>query len=415
MQPRRLAADWVFPAVTPPIKDGAVLVDAHGRIVAVGRDVGGEVPSPPGVSNEYFPDAALLPGLVNAHTHLELTGLGAALDEPDFPSWIRHLRALKAERTPEQFLEAARQGIRDCWAAGVTTIADTGDTGAVARALAELGGRGIAYHEVFGPSPAQLQESMAGLKAAVAALRPLESSGRLRIGVSPHAPYTVSGPLYREVATWARAEGLPLALHLAESSEESQLLGDATGDFARAWELRGIPMPEPLGMSPVAWVDYHMTLGPDTLCIHAVRASPADIALMARRQVTVAHCPLSNRAHGQGAAPLAALLEARVQVGIGTDSVLSVGTLDLLAEARAARELASLSAFDTLGLVTWGAAAAIGFSERLGALASGAPADVAVMSLSHAAADPEEELLSGRGVVLATFVGGRDVYRRDQG
>ena len=134
----------------------------------------------------------LLPGLINAHTHLELTGLGSQLDEPDFPAWIRRLRALKAERTPEQFLEAAKQGIRDCWAAGVTTVADTGDTGAVARALSELGGRGVAYHEVFGPHPAQVEESMAALKASVAALRPLEVPGRLRIGVSPHAAYTVS-------------------------------------------------------------------------------------------------------------------------------------------------------------------------------------------------------------------------------
>lgn len=415
MQPRRLAADWVFPAVAPPIRDGAVLIDAEGRIVAVGHDVGGEVPSPPGVPNEYFPDAALLPGLVNAHTHLELTGLAGALDEPDFPSWVRRLRALKAERTPEQFLEAAKQGIRDCWAAGVTTIADTGDTGAVARALSELGGRGIAYHEVFGPHPAQLDESLAGLKSAVAALRSLESPGWLRIGVSPHAPYTVSGPLYHEVARWARTEGLPLALHLAESSEESQLLGQGAGGFASAWKLRGIPLPAPPGLSPVAWVDRHMTLGSDTLCIHTVRVSPEDIALMTRRQVTVAHCPLSNRAHGHGAAPLAALLEAKLHVGIGTDSVLSVGVLDLLADARAARELAGLNAFDTLGLVTWRAAAAIGFQEQLGMLIAGAPADLAVMSLPHEVADPEEALLSREAVVLATFVGGRDVYRRDQG
>ena len=414
MPPRRLAADWVFPAVAPPIRDGAVLIDEHGRIAAIGRDVDG-VPTPPGASNEYFPGAALLPGLVNAHTHLELTGLGARLDEPDFPSWIRRLRALKAERTPEQFLEAAKQGIRDGWAAGITTIADTGDTGAVARALSELGGRGVAYQEVFGPHPDQVEESMAGLKASVAALRPLEIPGMLRIGVSPHAPYTVSGPLYREVAKWAREERLPLALHLAESEEESQLLAGATGRFADAWAARELPAPEPLGMSPVAWVDHHMKLGDDTLCIHAVRVSEPDIALMARRHVGVAHCPLSNAAHGHGAAPVAALLGANLHVGVGTDSVLSVGPLDLLAAAREARALANLSAFDTLGLVTWYAAGAIGFWNRVGTFAVGAPGDVAVMTMPHDVAEPEEELLSGRGAVLATFVGGREVYRRDQG
>jgi cytosine/adenosine deaminase-related metal-dependent hydrolase len=242
MPPRRLAADWVFPAVAPPIRDGAVLIDEHGRIAAIGRDVDG-VPTPPGVSNEYFPGAALLPGLVNAHTHLELTGLGAALDEPDFPSWIRRLRALKAERTPEQFLEAAKQGIRDGWAAGITTVADTGDTGAVARALSELGGRGVAYQEVFGPHPDQLEESMAGLRAAVAALRPLEIPGMLRIGVSPHAPYTVSGPLYREAAKWAREERLPLALHLAESEEESQFSPARREDLPMRGQHGSCPRP----------------------------------------------------------------------------------------------------------------------------------------------------------------------------
>ncbi len=412
MPPRRLAADWVFPGVAPPIRDGAILIDDHGRIVAVGPDVGGEVPSPPGVPNEYFPNAALLPGLVNAHTHLELTGLASALDEPDFPSWIRRLRALKAERTAEQFVEAAKQGIREGWAAGITTIADTGDTGAVAHALAELGGRGVVYQEVFGPHPAQATESMAALKAAVAVLRPLEVPDRLRIGVSPHAPYTVSGPLFHEVATWAREENLPLALHLAESIEESQLLCDASGGFADAWEKRGIPDPAPLGMSPVAWVDHHMVLADDTLCIHAVRVSASDIAILARRRVGIAHCPLSNRAHRHGNAPLAEFLEAGLRVGVGTDSVLSVGSLDLLAAAREARAIAGLGALDAIALVTWQAAAAIGFLNGVGSLTEGAEADVAVFAMTHDSHDPQEELLSGRRAVLATFVAGREVYRR---
>lgn len=414
MPPRRLAADWVFPAIAPPIRDGAVLIDEQGYVAAVGPDVGGEVPTPPGIPTEYFPDAALLPGFINAHTHLELTGLASQLDESDFPSWIRRLRGLKAERTPEQFLEAAKQGIRECWAAGVTTVADTGDTGAVARALAELGGRGVAYQEVFGPHPAQVEESMAGLKAAVAALRPLEVPGRLRIGVSPHAPYTVSGLLYHEVGKWAREERLPLAVHLAESAEESSLLLEGSGGFADAWSRRDIPVPAPLGLTPVAYVEHHMGLA-DTLCIHAIRVDAADIALLSRRGASVAHCPLSNRAHRHGDAPLAAILEAKIHVGVGTDSVLSVGSLDLLAAAREARALADLSAFDALGMVWWYAAGAIGFWDKLGMLVVGGQADVAVVSMPHDTPAPEEELLSGRGVVLATFVGGREVYRRGDG
>src|SRR5690606_4721444 len=127
--PRRLAAPWVLPIEGPPIRDGAVLLDAGGRIAAVGAAAA--LPTPPGVPAESLPDAVLLPGLVNVHTHLELTGLDHQVPEADFPSWIRHIMALKAARTPLDFLAAARQGLRDCWAAGVTTVADTGDSGAV--------------------------------------------------------------------------------------------------------------------------------------------------------------------------------------------------------------------------------------------------------------------------------------------
>lgn len=409
--PRRLAADWVLSGIAPPIRDGAVLVDEHGRISAIGTDVGGDVPHPPGVSTEYFPDAAILPGLINAHTHLELTGLGDAIEAPDFPSWIRELRARKARRTFPEFLEAARQGIRECWAAGITTIADTGDTGAVAHALHELGGRGVAFQEVFGPHPDQVGESMAGLKEAVARLRPLEEEGRLRVGVSPHAPYTVSGPLYRAVGEWARQEKLPLAVHLAESAEESALLLDHTGGFAQAWDGRGIPPVQPLAMSPVAFVDSHLDLT-EVLCIHAIRVDAVDIATLSKRRATVAHCPLSNRAHGHGDAPLKEILASGVHVGFGTDSVLSVGRLDLLAAARAARALGGLSAFDTLGMITWFAAGAIGFWNRLGMLARGGLADIVVMTMPHGTSTPEEHVLSGEADVLRTYVEGREVYRR---
>ena len=212
--PRRLAAPWVLPIEGPPIRDGAVLLDAGGRIAAVGAAAA--LPTPPGVPTESLPDAVLLPGLINVHTHLELTGLDHQVPEADFPSWIRHIIALKAARTPADFLAAARQGLRDCWAAGVTTVADTGDSGAVIEALAEAGGSGIAFHEVFGPHPDQAEEAMAGALRRLAELSRFTST-RVRLGVSPHAPYSVSGPLYTLVANHARKADLPLAVHLAEA------------------------------------------------------------------------------------------------------------------------------------------------------------------------------------------------------
>jgi 5-methylthioadenosine/S-adenosylhomocysteine deaminase len=246
-------------------------VGPDGRIVAAGPD--DLVPRPPAVPEERLPGVALLPGLVNAHTHLELTGFDGLVPEADFPAWVRRVRTLKAERSAADFRAAARRGIVDCRAAGITTVADTGDSGAVIEALHASGGSGIAYQEVFGPDPGDAPARLAALQARVAELRPF-TSPRVRLGVSPHAPYTVSGPLYAAVAAWCAAQSLPLAVHLAESREETQLLATRTGGFAEALAARGIPVPEGLGRTPVEWLELHGVLGARTLCTTWCRRTP---------------------------------------------------------------------------------------------------------------------------------------------
>ncbi len=240
----RLRAGSVHPVTAPPIPDGAVLVDDHGIIAAVGPDHA--VPRPSNAESLEFLDGALVPGLVNCHTHLELTHFAGQVESADFPEWIRQLRALKDRTAPEDFRRGAEQGVRDCWAAGVTCVADTGSTGAAMEALHALGGRGIVYQEVFGPDPLQCDTSMAGLTAAVDRLGAL-SSKQVRLGVSPHAPYTVSEPLYRAVADFARREKLPIAVHIAESREETEFVGEGMGPFADALRARGIAV-EPHGL-----------------------------------------------------------------------------------------------------------------------------------------------------------------------
>jgi cytosine/adenosine deaminase-related metal-dependent hydrolase len=415
MRARRLSARWVLPIEGPALEHGALLIGADGRIAAVGPETA--VPRPADAAAEDFGDALLLPGLINTHTHLELTGLDGGTPEPEFGAWIRRVREVKAARAPEAFLAAARRGLADCWAAGVTTVADTGDSGAVIEALAEAGGSGIAYHEVFGPHPDQRDASLLGLQTAVERLGRF-AGGRVRIGVSPHAPYTVSGALYAATAAWAREAGLPIAVHLAESPAESALLAGGTGAFADAWRGRGIPMPAPLGHSPVAWLGEHGVLSERTLCIHVVQAGPTDVQRLARANAAVAHCPLSNRAHGHGEAPLAALLASGLRVGLGTDSILSVATIDLLAEARAARALAGLDAARALALCTRDAARALGLEREAGVLAPGRWGDCVVIRPSAAQgaartdmSAEERALASGPRDVVATFVGGRDVHR----
>jgi 5-methylthioadenosine/S-adenosylhomocysteine deaminase len=408
MRSVRLAAGWVLPIEDPPIADGAVLIGSDGRIVALGPDA--HVPRPDGFPSYRFPDAAILPGLVNAHTHLELTDLAGQVEEDDFPAWIRRLREVKEQHRLEHYLAAAKRGVAACWASGVTTVADTGDRTVVMQALAECGGSGIVYQEVFGPHPDQAPASLEQLRETVVSLRGFESD-RVRLGISPHAPYTVSGPLYRVVAEFARAEGLPVAVHLAESLAETQLLGAAAGPFAEAWRRRGIPLPALPGCSPVAWLAEHGVLNERTLCIHVVQVDSDDIARLKAAGVGVAHCPRSNRRHGHGEAPLARLLEAGVRVGVGTDSVVSVGSLDLLAEARAARALAGLSWERALSLVTLEAARAIGLEQHVGSLAPGKWGDVAIIRLRETQHSPVEGVLtSAADQVMATYVGGRRVF-----
>jgi 5-methylthioadenosine/S-adenosylhomocysteine deaminase len=213
---------------------------------------------------------------------------------------------------------------------------------------------------------------------------------------------------------WSVQERLPLAVHVAESPPEVEFVTRGAGPFAEAWRRRSIPVPERSGVTPLDWLARHGGLTERTLCIHAVQVGPDDIARLASSGAAVAHCPLSNQAHGHGAAPLAELLAAGVRVGLGTDSVVSVGRLDLLAEARAARDLAALSADETIELCTLGGAKALGLDIETGSLQVGKWGDCAVIQVSDRGGrqSPAERILaSSPGDVLLTCVAGREVYR----
>jgi len=392
----RIRAGRVQPVTAPPLEDGAVLVDANGRIAAVGPN--NRVPEPAGAKALHFPDAELMPGLVNCHTHLELTHLGggAKHSEPEFLKWIRRIRELKDTTSAEAFHEAAVAGIRDCWARGVTCIAETGSTGAVMRALHDLGGRGIVYQEVFGPDPAQCSASMAELEVTIRPLRRLATS-QLVLGVSPHAPYTVSPQLYEAVAAFARREKLSIAAHLAESPEETALVRDGAGPFAEALRSRGI-MVQPQHRSPVAYLLQRGVIQRGTLCIHCVQADEADVTLLRNAGASVAHCPRSNAAHRHGKLPLDAFRAAGVPVGLGTDSVVSVGELDLWAEADAA----GLRGDAALRALTIEGARALGWEREIGSLEVGKAADLAVLT-----AEPPNR----PSAALLTVVSGRIVHQ----
>ena len=401
-----LSADWLYSGSGIIQPNSGVQLDGQGRITAIASRT-------PERHSEHFSGAVLIPGLVNAHAHLELTGFEGLDEEPDFPRWIRRIIELKASRSEDDFFQAARNGLKASFAAGVTTVADTGSSAGPLRALADLGGSGIAYLEVFGPHPDAAAANSAAFERRLRELSSYESP-RIRLGVSPHAPYSVSGPLYRATAQLARNQQRPIAVHIAESPAESDLLERATGPFAELWRSRDIVLPSLPGRSPLAWLETHDVLGPDTLCIHAVRADASDIARLGRHQCGIAHCPRSNRRHGHGDAPLGAFRKAGLRVGLGTDSAASVYPADLLAEARAAAQLAGLLAPEAIRLATLGGAEAVGLGREVGSLEPGKWADLVLIRVPEgiaAANVPDAILASGPDAVLATFIGGRAVFR----
>ena len=419
MPPLRVSARWVLPLSGPPLADAAVLVGADGRIAAVGPDA--TVPRPAEAQQVALGEAALLPGLVNAHSHLELTALRGLVQGVPFLEWLRTVRAIKDALDAEAFRASARWGVLEGLAAGITAHGDTGTSGQAAAALAELGARGVAYQEAIGPDPARCSEAMAALERALEAAD-AHRSERVAIGVSPHAPYTVSEPLLRAATALAAARGLRTAMHVAESREERALVEEGRGPFAEFLGSRGIAA-SPRGTSTVAWLEAAGFLAGRPLLVHCVTASPGDFAVAARHGAAVAHCPSSNAALGHGRADWDAMRRAGVTVGLGTDSVAAGGRLDLFAEARLAAlglaggGAAAVTPRELLRLITADGAAALGLAD-VGVLAPGAWGDLTAVGLAAppfaAAGDPEAAVAWGATAsdVVFAAVAGRVRYER---
>jgi cytosine/adenosine deaminase-related metal-dependent hydrolase len=403
---RVLSADWVLPVEGGPIPDGAVAIE-DGRIAAVGTasELG---------EGERFREAAIVPGFVNAHTHLEYAVYAGFGDGLSFGPWIStHVE--RKRRLDRGDMEAvARLGAAECLRSGVTTVGDLAFSGASALACAELGLRAIVYLEVFGDDAADALRQFAGKREYVAPAL----SDRVRLGVSPHAPYTCSTAVY-EAAAGLR---LPLATHLNESQDELDWLLRGEGP----WQPLGDMLVDPDGRSGIRRLAAAGLLGPGVVAAHCVKVDEEEVALLARHDVAVTHCPRSNALLGCGTAPLDALRAAGLRVGIGTDGVSSVPSHDFFEElravvagARAREERADvISAGEALELATLGGARALGLAGEIGSLVPGKRADLAVVSLSGSPylpwEDPAAAVVYGGAPerIAATLVDGRTRYER---
>ncbi len=411
-------ARWLLPVISAPIRDGAVVVQGD-QIVWVGESRHAVADA-----HEQLGECVAMPGLVNAHSHLELTALRGFLEGLEFRDWLRALTEVRATvLSPQDISDSARLGVSEALLAGITTIADCSATGASLDAMVNAGMRGRVYLETFGPDRAQVDASMQALRTGVLALRS-RTNAIVDVGVSPHAPYTVSDELLRAVARYAASESLFVATHVAESAAEDTYVRSGNGPFAERLLARGIAVLA-TGGSPIELLDRTGLLTERMLCVHAVHASAEDLARIASRGASVVHCPISNAKLGQGIAPVLAMRAAGIAVGLGTDSVASNDRMDLIGEARQAVLLQSLqreqpdalSAAEALHLATMGGARALGY-ERLGALAVGYQADLCAFRCDAFEAVPVYDpavlivhvLGSGQSAAL-TMVGGRVLVR----
>ena len=423
-----------LPMDGPPIRDAAILV-AAGRIVAVGgRAEIAALPEAHGVERRDFGRAVALPGLVNGHIHLEFTALGPLRAPESFHPWIRGLVAWSQGQTEDDWRASAVAGGRTSLAAGVTCLGEILTRSYGLATMLDLGLHGTAYLEFLGGRRATIGEELARFDGRLADARALLAEGGdppgVRLGLSPHTPYSVTGPGIRAIAGRAHDAALPLAMHLAESPDEVAFLHDGTGviaDFLRTAEPDGSPRETfragGYGIGPVEHVAAHglFRAGHPTLLIHGTQLTDPEIATLRDEGAAIVLCPRSNALLRCGAAPVAALLASGVTLALGTDSLGSNADLDLFNELRALAAIARAQGLTDeaalarrlLALATLEGARALALDDQLGSLTPGKLADVALLDLPAALdGDPYEAILDEGATarVCCTILGGRVAY-----
>lgn len=421
MTPTALRSRAILPGPGEDVVEDAWIRIAEGRIREVVTDG-----SPPPAGCLELGDAVVMPGLVLAHTHVDYGGFAGHGDGLDFLPWIRSLQARKtASKEPPDFLAGARLSCLQLVAAGVTGVGEATDPGeSAARALIESGLKAVCYQEEFGPDPADAPEVLARLRAKLDRLQELTAGTRVRVGVSPHAPYTISAPLFEGMVAEARSRGMGLSIHVAETEDEVALIRDGAGPLAEGLRARGIAV-EARGVSPYGYLRERGWLdGPGpVLLVHGVLLEPEDLAdLAGLEHAWLVHCPRSNSRLGEGMAPVAAARDAGVRWLLGSDGACSADRLDPFEELRiavylaraGARRAAAMRAEEPLHAL-WLGHQALGFGP--GRIEPGAPADLVALDLGDpalAVGEPDAAGLARRAAardVCLTMVAGEVLYR----
>ena len=378
------AASYVLPISSPPIPGGAIAVE-NGQITAVGSAA--ELRRTSGAKVTDLPGCVIVPGLVNAHTHLELTHFPAWKVRKDldylpktYVEWIRQVMKIRRSLAPGELELSVREGLRLCIESGTTAVGEilSDFTLAPLYGASPLSGR--IFLEAIGHDPLLCDALLERLEASLQSL-----DGRMLPGLSPHTPHTVSEHLFRGVQELSRKLGHPKSIHLSESQEEVSFMFDSSGPIAEVlfpmarWEGY---LPAPQRATSTGYLDSIGVLDRSTLAVHAVHVTPGDAALLKLRGVTVCLCPRSNDRLNVGCAPYLLLKSAGIPLALGTDSLASNDSLSLWDEMRYLQESApdGFSAEELLSMATLGGAQALGIAGQAGSLEAGKRGDFLIFS-----------------------------------
>ncbi len=354
--PAAFRARYVFPVEGPPLEDSCVVVEGE-RIVAVGRNL-------PAEEIHDFGDAAIVPGLINAHTHLEFSDLAQPLGRPGmaFPDWIREV--IQFRRTTRRAPDCVERGLHESQAAGVTTLGEIAQPGW----QRQFFGDAVVFQELLGLAPDQVAAKL------TEARQHLQYAG-CRVGLAPHSPYTVRSELLRGAVELATQHRAPLAFHLAESREELELLATGQGGFRKLFEELGfwVEGAIPRGATPLDYL-RQLSEAPRTLVIHGNYLDAEEIDFLSARaeRMSVVYCPRTHAYFGHAEHPWRRLMAAGVNVAVGTDSRASNPDLSVLEELRFfARAPSSIHTAELLHMGTLAGAKALGMDHEVGSFARG--------------------------------------------
>jgi cytosine/adenosine deaminase-related metal-dependent hydrolase len=382
-----IAASYLYNPGAPPLEGGGVAL-RDGRIVAVGTVAELKAKYPWTV--EDYPGCVMMPGMVNAHTHLELTHFpswkirkGLDYMPRQYVDWIVQVVKICRALTREELLHSLDEGARISLAAGTTAVGDIFSNLSLFTEYLRLPVSGRAFLEGIGHDPVHCTVRKGEIAATIAGFK----GDALLPGVSPHTPHTVSEQFLRELVSLASGCSLPVMIHLAESVEEISFWFDGTGRIAdeiypmAGWEEY---LPQPRHQSPVAYLDSLGVLNPMTTCVHAVHVTPVDVGILSDRGVSVVICPRSNDRLVVGGPPLMLFRASRIPLAIGTDSLASNDSLSLWDEIRFLQERNPriFTPEELLQMATIGGARALHLSDRTGTLEPGKRGDIQLVNFS---------------------------------